>query len=207
MLRWSLATIAYPACAIHQHQQKPGSNLCRFCGTSSATHQLREVEDMATSWSQNTLGNMLFHWWYSSYIPRWSWLFCTLAGSNRCAIRPHRDLDGSARPWRSHWPRVGHLHWLAYLIWLEMGFKIIRVMINFLHHHQIKHLKYGMSGDSVPAVARKREPIALFFCTPPGSPFQGEPLYGCPTVCTDCRRGSKMRNNVRIIFVNFRLTF
>jgi hypothetical protein len=34
------------------------------------------------------------------------------------------------------------LHWLAYLIRLEMGFKIIRVMINFLHHHQFNIYKF-----------------------------------------------------------------
>ena len=83
------------------------------------------------------------------------------------------------------------MHWLAYLIRLEMGFKIIRVMINFLHHHLIKHLKIVMGGDSIPGFARKRAHIGIPFCTPPGSPFRALTLDGDPMMEPTWRRGEK----------------
>ena len=64
-------------------------------------------------------------------------------------------------------------------------------MINFLHHHLIKHLKYGLGGDSIPAVARERASIAPPFCTPPGSPFRALSPNGYPLMEPTCHRGEK----------------
>ena len=59
-----------------------------------------------------------------------------------------------------------------------------------------KSQKMLLSADSIPRFARKRASDDLTFYTPPGSPFQGEPPYAAPPVCTECRKGSKMRNTV-----------
>ena len=48
-----------------------------------------------------------------------------------------------------------------------------------------------LGGQSIPAVARKRERIAPPFCTPPGSPFQGEPLDADPMMEPTCHRCEK----------------
>jgi hypothetical protein len=73
-----------------------------------------------------------------------------------------------------------------------MGFKIIRVMINFLHHHLIKHLKYGLGGDSIPAVARERAQIGIPFCTPPGSPFRDLAPNADPLMEPTCHQGENI---------------
>ena len=48
-----------------------------------------------------------------------------------------------------------------------------------------------LGGDSIPAVARKREPIALPFCTPPGSPFCALLPTADPELEPKCHRGEK----------------
>ena len=50
-----------------------------------------------------------------------------------------------------------------------------------------------LHGKSIPAVARKREPIAPTFSTPPGSPFQDLAPYGPPLAEPRRRRGEKFK--------------
>ena len=50
-----------------------------------------------------------------------------------------------------------------------------------------------LAGDSIPAVARKREWIAPPFCTPPGSPFRALPPTGYPLMEPTCHRGEKFK--------------
>ena len=74
-----------------------------------------------------------------------------------------------------------------------MGFKIIRVMINFLHHDQINHQNITMAGRGIRTVARKRERIAPTFSTPPGSPFRDLPPTGSPMAEPPRRRSEKSK--------------
>ena len=53
--------------------------------------------------------------------------------------------------------------------------------------------KEPMGAESISPVARKREPIALFFCKPPGSPFHGDTLYADPLMEPTCRRDEKLK--------------
>ena len=48
-----------------------------------------------------------------------------------------------------------------------------------------------LGGDSIPAVAREREPDGVPFCTSPGSPFRALLPTGYPLMEPTCRRGEK----------------
>ena len=48
-----------------------------------------------------------------------------------------------------------------------------------------------LGDQSIPAVASKREPIALLFCTPPGSPFRALLPIRYPLMEPTCHRGEK----------------
>jgi hypothetical protein len=48
-----------------------------------------------------------------------------------------------------------------------------------------------LCAKSIPGFSRKREPIALLFCTPPGSPFRALPPTVDPMMEPTCHRGEK----------------
>ena len=48
-----------------------------------------------------------------------------------------------------------------------------------------------LGGDSIPAVAREREPDGVPFCTPPGSPFRALVPTADPLMEPTCHRGEK----------------
>ena len=48
-----------------------------------------------------------------------------------------------------------------------------------------------LRAESIPPVARKREPLDHTFSTPPGSPFRALPPESVPEVEPKCHRGEK----------------
>ena len=67
------------------------------------------------------------------------------------------------------------------------------LMLKIFNKYSVKSLKMTLDPKSIRTVARKREPIAPTFSTPPGSPFRDAPPYSDPMMEPTCHRGEKFK--------------
>ena len=67
------------------------------------------------------------------------------------------------------------------------------LMLKIFNKYSVKSLKMTLDGKSIRTVARKREPIAPTFSTPPGSPVRALFPTGLPMAEPRRRRDEKFK--------------